>query len=417
MATFQDSGLLDRLQPDAAQFLERAVRAAAPHGYPLHLVGGIVRDLILGRKNLDLDLVVEGDAIAVARSVFEELGGRLVTHQQFGTATIYVDHIILDVAMARTESYPRPGALPVVRPGAIGDDLHRRDFTINAMALSLNAATSGQVIDPLGGRHDLERGLVRVIHDRSFIDDATRLLRAVRYEQRFGFALEPGTEALGSRDAPMLSTISPDRVRYELERILEESRPELALGRAQALGILSAVHPSLPWSNDLSVRFAQAREESVTSPLLYFGLWATTFLEEDLPGIANRLRLPLPWARVAREAVRLMGRLDSLAAPGLAPSRLHGLLEGYSPEAVRACRLATGSAIIRGRLDLFIDSLSKVKPLLNGRDLQALGVPVGPRVGRALEALKRARLDGELATKEEEAAFVRRWQAAAGPGG
>ncbi len=188
------SQLEQRLSPESLALIQKAGALAAERRLGIYLVGGVVRDILLGRANSDLDLVVEGDAIKLAESLAGELGGRLVVHRRFGTAKIRTRNLTIDLAMARAETYARPGALPTVRPGSIQDDLARRDFTVNAMALRLDPGSFGKLVDPFDGRKDLENKLIRILHDRSFIDDATRMLRAVRYEQRFGFRLEASTE-------------------------------------------------------------------------------------------------------------------------------------------------------------------------------------------------------------------------------
>ena len=397
------------LPPEALHLLKEATEVARAEGSPkLYLVGGIVRDLLLGRPSLDLDLVVEGEAIRLAQALAGRLAGRVVTHQRFQTATVYVESTVLDLATARTESYPKPGALPVVRPGVIADDLRRRDFTINAMALSLAPSTYGEITDPLDGQADISAGLVRAIHEGSFIDDATRILRAVRYAQRFDFRLEESTESMARRDAHMLSAISGDRVRHELQRIWEEERPERALERAHELGVLQAIHPALGWDPWLSQHLTRAREARSGSQV-YTALLTYRLTEHQLAAVAQRLRFPGSWTRTAQEAQRLASSLPALEAPGLPASRLHEALEGYSPEAVAACRIASGSAIVQERLGLYLDKLRKIKPLLSGRDLLGLGVAEGPRVGEALAQLKRARLDREVRTRKEESAFVERW--------
>ena len=403
------AGLERRLSPEALRMLTAATDLAAEKGQNLYLVGGIVRDLLLDRANLDLDLVLEGDAIALARSLASRLRGRLVIHQRFGTATVSVNSLTLDLATARTELYARPGSLPEVQPSTLVQDLRRRDFTINAMAMELSRPGYGGLVDPLGGRGDLEAGLVRVIHDGSFVDDATRLLRAVRYEQRFGFRLEESTGALARRDAGMLSTISGDRLRHEMQRILAEARPEQALERAHQLGVLQAIHPALRWDVELSRSFHRARQAGDEQTRVYVAIVAQDLTESDLEEVAQRLRFPKSWASVARDAQRLDPSLYALEAPGLPASQIAEALDGYSPEAIRACRAVNSSAIIRERLAVYLDKLRRIRPALDGDDLLALGVPQGPSVGEVLTALKKARLDGVVGSKDEESAFVKRW--------
>ncbi len=252
--------LEQRLSPESLALIQKAGALAAERRLGIYLVGGVVRDILLGRANSDLDLVVEGDAIKLAESLAGELGGRLVVHRRFGTAKIRTRNLTIDLAMARAETYARPGALPTVRPGSIQDDLARRDFTVNAMALRLDPDSFGKLVDPFDGQKDLENKLIRVLHDRSFIDDATRMLRAVRYEQRFGFRLEASTEKLLRQNVAMLRTISGDRIRHELELILKEERPEKALTGPESWACWSkSIRPS-KGDGWLEKMFEKARE-------------------------------------------------------------------------------------------------------------------------------------------------------------
>ncbi len=195
-----------QLPADLVAFLEQAGRLAAENGQGIYLVGGVVRDLILHRPNLDLDLVVDGDAIPLARKMAAVLQAKLVVHTTFRTAKIRWNHRNVDIATVRAETYRKPGALPIVVPGTLMSDLYRRDFTINAMAVDLAPKRYGKLIDYLGGSADLLRKEIRVIHNESFTDDATRIWRAIRYEQRLGFHLSPATQKFLKRDIPMLDT-------------------------------------------------------------------------------------------------------------------------------------------------------------------------------------------------------------------
>jgi len=234
-----------QLPSELVNFTQVAGEVAQNQGQNLYLVGGVVRDLLLGRTNLDLDLVVEGNAIELAQQLIEIKLGKITTHPHFGTARLQWYKWSIDLATSRSETYTKPGALPKVKPSSIRDDLFRRDFTINTMAIYLNPARYGELIDLYGGRDDLGHKLIRVLHERSFTDDATRIWRGLRYEQRLDFQLETNTLQLLKRDIPMLDTISGDRIRYELECILQEEFPEKILRRAEELRVLAKLHPAL----------------------------------------------------------------------------------------------------------------------------------------------------------------------------
>jgi len=351
-----------------------AVRAAAA-GEPVYLVGGAVRDLLLGRGRADVDLVVIGDAAALAA----RLGAEATEHERFATAKAQLDGHEVDVASARTEAYPRPGALPEVAPASeIEADLARRDFTINAIALPLHG--DPEPIEPHGGRADLEAGLLRVLHPRSFVDDPTRALRAARYASRFGFRLEGETEAL-LREAD-LDTVSADRRRAELLRLAAE--PEAARG---------------------------------------FELLAEWGLVETRPGgvrlaarVAELLAAP-PWDQVAARDRAVLaaalgpsgGEAELAAAHPQQPSLAVELAARHDP-----VELVLGRALGAEWLDRYLTEWRSVKLEIDGEDLIAAGVPQGTAIGRGLKEALIRKLDGELSGREQElevALAAARWAA------
>jgi len=406
--------LLPRLQqvlPEpVARALAAVVDAAEGQGRTLYLVGGCVRDLALGRDLLDVDIVAEGDVQSLAAAAASALGGRCVAHGEFGTVTLDADAVRVDLAMARAETYARPGALPRVRPASVKEDLARRDFTINALALALCGPERGRLLDPFRGREDLRRGLVRVLHQRSFIDDATRILRAVRYAARLGFRLELGTRVLLGRDVSYLDTISGARLRQELLRLLAEELPEAALLRCQALGVLAAVHPALRFDRRLAAAFRSARRRRGASlgPELYLSLLGTPLSPEEASSVARRLALSARERRAVEGAAALGGAMAALAEPRLRPSEAVALLEAYPEASLWAWALAAPSLPVRRRLRRYLECWRYVKSVLDGRDLQRLGVPRGPLMGEAMGMLRIARLDGRVRTREQEVATVHR---------
>ncbi len=406
------SSLGERLPPELADFICDGGRLAASLGQRLYLVGGMVRDLILDKPNLDLDLVVEGDAVVLARKLAAVKPVKLTAHTRFSTAKLTWGNYSVDLATARSESYARPGALPDVKPGAIGNDLFRRDFTINAMAVSLNADDYGALIDRYGGMRDLKAGLIRVLHDKSFTDDATRIWRAIRYEKRLDFRFEANTLALLKRDLPMLATISGERLRYELECVFHEDYPEKVLLRAGELGVLQKLHSSLESDGWLEEKLARARE--LASPErpsfgLYFALVTYRLNLEEVRELASRLSVPKPSARIAEDAQLIKAKLNVLTDADLKPSATYRALHGLSLTAVNAVSLATDSPVTREHLELYLRKLRYVKPSLNGDDLMALGIPEGPRIRERLERLQDARLDGRVASRQEEVELVKSW--------
>lgn len=368
---------------------------------PLFLVGGSVRDLLRGAAGVDLDLAVEGDGPVTAAALAERLGGSAVEHGRFGTATVRAPDVSFDLAATRRETYPRPGALPEVEAAPLDEDLRRRDFTINAMAVSLTGEGFGRLHDPAGGRTDLEAGAVRVLHDRSFEDDPTRLLRALRYEARLGFAMDADSEKL-ARDAAAagaLGTVSGPRIADELLDLLSETEAPAAVERMRALGLDRALHPALDADPVLVASAALGAAETGADRTLAALAALCVSSPEELAGWLDELQLNA----AARDAVVRA----ATQAPAIArevrgeerPSRVYALLKGEPPEAL-ALALALGAPpqpILR-----FASELRHVRLEISGHDLTAAGVPESAAIGRALEETLRRKLDGELSGRDEE---------------
>ncbi|MBA7520233.1 A-adding tRNA nucleotidyltransferase [subsurface metagenome] len=401
-----------QLPVELVTFIQRAGKTAASQGQGLYLVGGVVRDLLLGQTNFDLDLVVEGNAIELAQQLVEINHGKITTHPRFNTAKLQWNKWSVDLATARSETYAKPGALPTVTPGSINNDLFRRDFTINAMAIELNPTHYGELIDLYGGRDDLEHKLIRILHEKSFTDDATRIWRGLRYEQRLDFQLEPATLKLLKRDIPMLDTISGDRIRYELECILKEERPEKVLRRAEELGVLPKLSPTLKGRGWLTEKFKRARQLNFPNPPpvgLYLALLIYPLTNEETEPLISLLRLPKSLAQTLRDTISLKAKLPSLADPELSPGSIYHLLHGYSPQAVTANSLACDSPVAHQHIQLFLTKLRYVKPALTGDDLKRMGIAPGPHIKEILNLLHEARLDGKVTSKKGEVELVEGW--------
>lgn len=374
---------------------------------PAYLVGGAVRDLMLGSSSVDLDVALEGDALEAAWELASRLDGRAVTHERFGTATVRADDLVFDLAGTRRERYPEPGALPEVEPAPLADDLARRDFTVNAMALGLTGADRDVLHDPHGGKEDLDRRVVRVLHDRSFIDDPTRLLRAVRYETRLGFAMDDATERLARKavSAGALSTVSGQRVRDELLDLLGEPDAPAGLARMATLGIDRALNPALEADPELAAAAALGSAETGADPRLA----ALAALVSRDPDALE------PWV----ESLSL-GRGDRgsvMAAAGQGPGLVAALRADPPPSAVHAllrCEPAETLAVAlahgapAGPIQRFLTDLRDVHLDVTGDDLVAAGVPSSPAIGRALDETLRRKLDGEVSGREDELALALR---------
>jgi tRNA nucleotidyltransferase (CCA-adding enzyme) len=400
----------EQLPADLMDFIKKAGESAQKKQQRLYLVGGVVRDLLLERNNLDLDIVIEGDAIKLAREMARLNRAKITVHPRFGTANLLWGKRSADMTTSRAETYDRPGALPTVKPGTIVDDLARRDFTVNAMAVELNPRHFGEFLDPHGGRQDLKKQVIRVLHDNSFIDDATRIWRAVRYEQRLGFRIAPATLKLLKRDTAMLSTVSGDRIRHELELVLEEEEPEDAVKRAGKLGVLKELHPSLKGDDWLAETFALARERCLPDephPQLYLALLAYRLTADEMEQFISYLHLTKATAQVLRDSADINNKINELSMPGLAPSTIYNLLHGYGLTALTSGSLGAASPTAAEHIELYLNVLRYVNPTLSGEELIKLGVPEGPRIKEVLQALREARLDGKIDSKEAEEEMVR----------
>jgi len=431
--------LADRLEntlPDRLlQLIRKASRAATEMGFSLYIVGGFVRDLLLGvPASPDVDLVVEGDAVALAKHLAQREGGRVHSHARFGTAKWMVGRgLALDLVTARTEFYTYPTALPSVERGSIKLDLHRRDFTINTMAICLDEDNFGQLLDFYGGQQDLERGLIRVLHSLSFIEDPTRILRAARLEQRLGFQIEARTEELIDDALELLDRVSGERIRNELDLLFQEQSPEKGLIRLDELGVLTQIHPRLHcdgWLVGKSQTLPRALSawqelarhsagapagnqhtgESTGQPgpvpNLYLALLIFRLDPPDIKTLIRRLKIPNERAKLLREVPALRPLIRSLMERDLTPSSIHRLLEPYSEEALFLLWLAADDPRVRDHVQLYQVQLRHVRTEVDGKALKALGVPPGPIYRQVLEQVRDARLDGQVSSRAEEEALV-----------
>jgi len=395
----------DGLAIPVVKLIRQAGEIAAKSGNNLYLVGGIVRDLILGRPGKDIDLMVDGDATGLAEHLARESGSKLTLHKKFGTATFNLTGYRIDFATCRSEIYRRPGALPEVRPGNISKDLFRRDFTVNAMAVNVNPSHFGELIDLYRGRADLKAGIIRILHDKSFQDDATRIMRAVRYEQRLGFRLDTKTAKLLKGNLTMLDTISGGRLRNELILWMSEQHPELILETSDRLGILKKIHPGLRWDNNLAIAFKRSfcltgAHEKLP---LYFCLLAYRLDENGLYELLQRLNLTgSKYDLLTHHAMEIKNSRALLIKSHLKNSDLYFHLNSHPSTAVQANWLYPNHRLVRSRLNLYLKKLVKIKPCSSGKDLAQLGIRQGPMMGRILNAILAARLDGTIKTRKEE---------------
>ncbi len=476
-----DQQLRTLLAPAQYRLLQRIGSAVDEMNYAVYIVGGFVRDLLLccgwlengnatphtntpsentpsenasaqrGDKSdlqvdaLDMDIVIEGDAVAFAEAMQARFGGRIVVHQRFGTAKWFLrdsDQPLLGAALlaapaeaepeselapmavnelpehldfvtARTEFYTAPTVLPTVEWGSIKLDLHRRDFTINTLALSLNPDRWGELLDFYGGMTDLREGVVRVLHSLSFVDDPTRILRAVRYEQRFDFRIGERTLELLRDAVALLERVSPARIRHELDRILQERAPEKAIERLATLGVLQQLHPDLTIDGWTAEQFAALRtllQQPTPPPILaaeaierlYWGLLVLGLPATTHHALTERLGLRSETQRLMAGLAVIHENRTTLADPALRPSQAVKILDKSTEVAIALYRMLDLAPPLTPTLTHYVEQWQQVRPTLDGRDLQALGIPRGPLYGKILTAIRAALLDGKIVTHEDE---------------
>src|SRR3954454_1212585 len=398
---------LERLAP-----VFEAVSALSEAYDGVYLVGGTVRDILLGEPSFDVDIAVEGDAIALAQALADALGGRVRAHEKFGTAVVvYGDGERVDVVTARTEFYDAPAALPAVEHASIREDLFRRDFTINAMAVSLKGDDYGLLVDPFGGRRGLEARTIRVLHNLSFVDDPTRIFRAIRYENRYGFRMDEHTLRLarGTIEMGLVGDLSSARLRDELEALLGEGEIEQPILRLAELGAAGAIHPHLAADDEavaLLRRLTELRDRYVLAvPSWRLGLAALArkLPPDEVYDWLQRLKVRRRDAEQIAAAVTVGPRLAERLQKGASPAEVVALAEPYAPDApLFALALADLEP-----LHTYFDHLRGVQLEVSGADLAELGLGESPRVGEILGELRRRKLNGELAGRDSELAAAR----------
>jgi len=414
------------LSPDRIKLLRIIAEAAHEKHAALFIVGGFVRDLLLEQPSPDFDLVVEGDAISLARLLARRYGGRVTGHGRFGTAKWHLGYSkkessnaisiaglqTVDLVSARTEFYTHPTALPTVERGSIKLDLHRRDFTINTLAIRLDGRHYGELHDYWGGFDDLQAGLVRVLHSLSFVDDPTRILRAVRFEQRLFFRIEDRTMQLLLEARSMIDRLSGDRIRHELNHILASVNAPQILSRLNSLGLLSTIHSSLTWDEWLADHFSSLeriepsdewelmREASTIKCELSYLFWMIRLPDDQIRQVISRLKLSVYLSKAILSASQLWRDQEVLAESN--PSEIVTRLEDIPPISCYAFYLAVPDAELRDKLYSFVVLWKKMQPSIDGNTLKSMGLPPGPIYKQILSRIREAKIDGRISTLEEE---------------
>ncbi len=419
----------ERISKALGESAVRLIAAIAKHAHAenvaIYLAGGVVRDLVLERENTDLDFVLEGDAIAFAYNLARIYGGETERHIPFGTAKWKLDSVAInnlslgsgvtpvqvDFATARTEEYHAPAALPVVEPGLIAQDLRRRDFTVNALALRIEAgAYPWQMLDPTNGYSDILGKKIRVLHDRSFIDDPTRIFRTFRFASRFGFTLESGTEEILRKAIPVIQRLSGERIRHELDLILREEYPERIIANLSALNIFAQIHDSFRISVRSSELFKRLREHMPQIPgnaddIAHLGwhLLFSNIAEDDALLICARLDLTADLSSSIAGFARLMAKVDWLGAPASKASAITRFLDGISATALRAGLIcAIDDRSVKERMELYTVDWRHRRTTIDGNELIRTGLTPGPIYREILDKLRGAWIDGEIESQDQE---------------
>ncbi len=415
---------LKKLPQEIRDLLRLFSNIASGNNMPVYLVGGIVRDLILGVKNLDLDIVVEGDGIRFAEECAIDLQANLIRHRRFGTATLAVKpNLKVDVATARKEFYPQPASLPVVSWGTLSDDLWRRDFTINAMAISITGKDFGRLIDFFGGKSDLIKRRIRVLHKLSFIDDPTRILRAIRFEKRYNFRIESGTLACLRKASrlKMLEKVQPHRLRDELILVLKEGGPSRQIKRIQALigfgfvsprlkvsqatfGVLSCVKRNIEW---MKKNYPQRRQ--LDTWLVYLMALLDSLAFRDVRVVCGKFA----FGRGNEKRIFSYKKLkpvfiDELGQAKLRPSRIFTLLEPLSYEVIILLKSKYKNLHLQKNIEDFFEIYNGMRVCICGDDLRRIGIAPGPYYKKIFTKVLEAKLEGIVKTKEQELVLIKK---------
>lgn len=419
----------ERMPHEVRDLLKSIGNVADETGYPVYLVGGIVRDLFLRQRNLDVDIVVEGDGITFAGMVVRRLGGRMRTHQKFGTAVVVLpDGLKVDIATARLEYYESPAALPTIELSSIKKDLYRRDFTMNTLAVRLNRPHFGELIDFFGGMRDIKERTIRILHNLSFVEDPTRVFRAIRFEQRFDFQISKHTQNLikSAVSMKLFNRLSGERIYDELIHMFSEADPLRVLRRLHEFDLLKFFHPSIKFNSETERLFIAIGEALTWHRLLYLDTpverWFVYLLglldrikDEAAADALERMAVP-PRIRKRVMAARTHCRdvlYEFYRDNRLPPSRVYDLLSPLDSEQVLLMMAKARRETASRYISLYLTRLRHVRITVTGDDLKRIGIPPGPQYKRILVRLLDAKLDGLVQTSDDEMTFIRK---AAGAG-
>lgn len=415
---------LEKLPIEIKKIISLAADVSRQTRMPAYLVGGFLRDLILGVKNFDLDITVEGSGISFAEKLAKRLKSGIITHERFGTATLILKgRLKVDVATARKERYPCCASLPVVSSGSLSEDLMRRDFTINAMAMSVAYGQGYRLIDPFGGKDDLAAGKIRILHDLSFKDDPTRVLRAIRFAQRYNFKIEPLTLRL-LKEAISLGLLhkpNAHRMRDDLILMLKEDNPLKQIKRLYAIAGLSFISKKLKPGKptyDLfkaigkevfwfAKNFPSRRQPDIW--LIYFAALLKPLGLAEIKKITRRLGLRKGEEKRIISYCQMSEKLIScLSKEAVRPSRIFSLLEPLSYETIILLAATSRNKHLKGHIADFLEIYNGMRLYVSGNDLHGLGVLPGPEYQKIFARVLTAKLNGKVATRQDELALIRK---------
>ena len=388
--------------------LDKIIAITSEKKIKCYLVGGAVRDIILGETPKDLDFVVDEKAENISSEIALELNGEVLSNSEFGTSKLSVKKSIYDIANARSETYAHPGALPKVTRNSIDKDLWRRDFSINSVAIQLTQDEDWQILDPTDGLTDISHGTIRVLHNKSFVDDPTRIFRAVKYSIRFGFSIDEKTEKLIGNciKSNYINKISGNRILSEVSQILEENNFKTNIQLLSSLGILSSIHPKLKIGDALLDKLTKLNNDTKEDKSKLLTLFFSDINPENIDGICQRLDVNPKTVKILHGIQTIKQNTKSLSKTKIINSELMMLLDKLDIESISYIQLISKNESLRKNLSNFLDKLRFIKPKIAAKEIISLGIAPGPQIGNLLADIRFAVADGILKTVNEEIQFI-----------
>jgi len=398
---------------DLLSLCKQLGRIASDRNEELYLIGGVVRDALIGVQSEDIDMVLDGDIESFSKDPKVKSIAAVTSKSQFKTIKLQIGGITIDVANARTEIYETPGSLPTISPAPLSEDIYRRDFTINSLAMSLSPDNFGLLIDKLEGFRDLENKVLRGLYEKTFQDDSTRIIRAAIYKARFTFSIEDTTASWIHRDAHFIKSISASRLNQEIVRALAEPYPERILEQLADWGITELLPSPFIYTKEIENLFENLRKDSIAKDNLqnYYGLGLLVHGNSGTGSNISTNQLNNTGNNTVLDTLELLDDLrksktvESLAA--MKPSKLSNYFESRTTESLVLARCFMSDSQISRLIGTYLNTYSKVTPTLDGSEVIALGIPSGPKVGEILSAIRAQKLDGVIKNRSDEENYVR----------